>query len=149
MKISQKLKYGFSGIALLICTIGYFSISLSRQISGLRTVELPMEQNLREVEVSIWEMIHAADAFRLTGNEFYEELYHKQIGDVDEFYPKYQTLTNTDEEKKYIEEFNTLWEEAKTIGNKMIGVTREQKAAEQNFFVNVDEADDILDFAIQ
>ncbi len=149
MKISQKLKYGFIGIALLICTIGYFSISLSRQISGLRTVELPMEQNLREVEVSIWEMIHAADAFRLTGNEFYEELYHKQIGDVDEFYPKYQTLTDTDEEKKYIEEFTILWEEAKTIGNKMIGVTREQKAAEQNFFVNVDEADDILDFAIQ
>ena len=149
MRIKQKLIWGFLGIALLIGVVGYFSVTLSKQIFGLRTVELPMEQNLREVEVSIWEAIHAADSFRLTGHEFYEELYNKQIGDVDEFYTKYQALTDTDEEKKYIEEFNTLWEEAKTAGNKIIELTKKQKAAEEEFFINTDEADDVIDFAIQ
>ncbi len=134
MKIGQKLNLGFLGIALLVGIVGFFSITLSRQISKLRTVELPMEQSLREVEVSIWEMIHAADSFRLTGRKFYADLYYKQIGDVDEFYPEYQSLADTDEEKKYIEEFNTLWEEAKTAGSKMIDLTEKQKKAEKAFF---------------
>ncbi len=149
MKISKKLNLGFLGIALLVGIVGYLSINLSKQISGLRTVELPMEQSLREVEVSIWEMIHAADSFRLTGHKLYEDLYNKQIGDVDEFYLKYQSLADTDKEKKYIEEFNTLWEEAITAGNVMIELTKEQKEAQNAFFINVDEADDVLDYAIQ
>ena len=149
MKISIKLNLTFLGIALLIGIVGCFSIFLSRQISGLRTVELPMEQNLGEVEESVWEMIHAADSFRLTGYQLYENIYYEQIDDVEEFFTKYQALTDTDEEKKYIEEFNILWEEAKTAGSMMIELTRKQKAAESYFFINVDEADDVLDFAIQ
>ena len=149
MKIAKKLSLTYLGIALLIGIMGYFSISLSSQISGLRTIELPMEQNLREVEVSIWEMIHAADSYRLTGNKLCEELYNKQIDDVDKFYTVYKTLTDTDEEKKYIEEFNTLWDEAIIAGNKMIALTKKQKIAENTFFINVDEADDVLDYAIQ
>jgi len=104
MKISIKLNLTFLGIALLIGIVGCFSIFLSRQISGLRTVELPMEQNLGEVEESVWEMIHAADSFRLTGYQLYENIYYEQIGEVEEFFTKYQALTDTDEEKKYIEE---------------------------------------------
>ena len=149
MKISIKLNLTFLGIALLIGIVGCFSIFLSRQISGLRTVELPMEQNLGEVEESVWEMIHAADSFRLTGYQLYENIYYEQIDDVEEFFTKYQALTDTDEEKRYIEEFNILWEEAKTAGSMMIELTRKQKAAESYFFINVDEADDVLDFAIQ
>ncbi|MBT6226690.1 MAG: response regulator [Candidatus Scalindua sp.] len=149
MKIRKKLYLSFLGIALFVGVVGYISIFLSIQISGLRSIELPMEQNLREVEVSIWEMIHAADSYRFTGNKSYEELYHIQIGDVEEFLPAYQALTDTDEEKKYIEEFSILWEEAKMAGSKMIELTREQKAAEEKFFINVDEADDVLDYAIQ
>ena len=149
MKIRKKLYLSFLGIALFVGVVGYISIFLSIQISGLRSIELPMEQNLREVEVSIWEMIHAADSYRFTGNKSYEELYHMHIGDVEEFLPAYQALTDTDEEKKYIEEFSILWEEAKMAGSKMIELTREQKAAEEKFFINVDEADDVLDYAIQ
>jgi len=116
MKIRKKLYLSFLGIALFVGVVGYISIFLSIQISGLRSIELPMEQNLREVEVSIWEMIHAADSYRFTGNKSYEELYHMHIGDVEEFLPAYQALTDTDEEKKYIEEFSILWEEQKWPG---------------------------------
>ncbi|MGD9110185.1 MAG: ATP-binding protein [Phycisphaerales bacterium] len=108
-----------------------------------------MEQNLREVEVSIWQTIHAADSFRLSGNQFYRELYNEEITNVEEFLSKYANLTNTKEERQFLEEFWALWEEAKIAGNKMIELTEKQKSAEDLFFVNIDEADDVIDFEIQ
>jgi uncharacterized membrane protein len=66
MKIWQKLVAGLLVIIGLMTLITLFSVSLSGQVWKLRNIELPMEQNLREVEVSIWEAIHAANAFQTT-----------------------------------------------------------------------------------
>jgi len=149
MKIKQKLILSFTGIALLVGIVGYFSLLLSNQVMGLKTTELPMEQALREVEVGIWETNHAADSFRLSGSNFYKELYYKQIEKVEEFLPQYANLTDTEEEKQFLKEFQILWEDAKVSGNKMIELAEKQKSAEDAFFVNVDEADDVIDFEIQ
>lgn len=149
MKITRKLILASLVYTMFIFTIGLFSVFLSKQVFKLRSVELPMEQSLREVEVSIWEMIHAADSFRLTNKEYYEEIYYKKIGDVENFFKKYQSLTDTDEEKKYIEEFSGLWREAKSAGNMLIELSKKRESAGKDFFVNVDEADDVIDFAIQ
>jgi len=149
MKIGNKILLGFSGISLCVLIVGYFNVMHTKQISGLTRIELPMEQNLREVEVSLWETIHAANAFRITGQEYYKELYYKRIGDVNDFFKKYEALTDTDNENMYIEEYNILWREAQFAGNFLVELTEKQKESEKEFFINVDEADDVLDFAIQ
>ena len=53
---------------------------------------------------------------------------------MEEFLPAYQALTDTDEEKKYIEEFNTLWDEAIIAGNKMIELTKKTENSRKYFF---------------
>jgi methyl-accepting chemotaxis protein len=139
----------FGVIALLVAVVGYVGFTVAGQVSGLRNVELPMEQNLREVEVSVWEMIQAANSFRLTGDDIYEKLYNNQIGDVEEFFPKYVDLTDTEEEQEYIDEFNSFWDGAKEAGKVMIEDTKAQKVKELEFFKNIDDADDVIDLKLQ
>ena len=149
MSIKRKILSGFFAIVILISTVGYFCIELSRQIGGLRTVELPMEQNLREVEVSVWEAIHAANAFRITGEKTYEERYKKQMADVDRFFPKYTALIDTEEERGFISEFNVFWEKAKHTGVGMIQLAKELKSQEKIFFESIYAADQILNHELQ
>lgn len=169
MKIKQKLTLGFGIIALLVGAVGSSSILLSTQIGGLRTVELPMVQGLKEVEESIWEMVYAANAFRLTGEGRYETLYHEQIGDMTTFLSKYEAMVAASHghkgvahpddvkakndvairEHAAIAKFNTVWTAAQSAGTEMIALTKRQKECEKRFFEAVDAADDVLDFAIQ
>lgn len=149
MRIGHRLVIGFSVVALLVGVVASLSVSLSGQVWKLRSVELPMEQNLREVEVSVWGAIHAADAFLASADPHYLELYHRQVGDVDRFYPKYLALTDTPEERKFSEEFSLLWGQAKDAGDKMLEQVAGRKEAEDRFFQYVDKADDVIDFKIQ
>jgi CHASE3 domain sensor protein len=147
--LKMKLIMYFGIIALLVAVVGYMGFNAANQVSGLRNTELPMEQNLREVEVSVWEMIQAANSFRLTGEDAYEELYNRQIDDIEEFFPKYADLTDTKEEQEYIDEFNSFWDDAKEDGNVMIEDTKAQKVKELEFFNKIDDADDIIDTKLQ
>jgi CHASE3 domain sensor protein len=139
----------FGIIALLVGVVGYMGFDVANQVSELGNTELPMEQNLREVEVSVWEMIHAANSFRLTGEDSYEGLYNRQVNDVEEFFPKYVELTDTREEQGYISEFNYFWNNAKEDGNAMIESTKKQREKELEFFNKVDDADDVIDTKLQ
>ena len=98
--------------------------------------------------MSIWEAIHAADSFRHTGMAHYEQAYARHIDMVESHYADYRALTDTTEERAYMDEFDMLWNEARTVGYEMIELTKKQKIAEDRFFVNVDEADDVLDFEL-
>ena len=149
MNIRPRLLSGFLLVALLVVAVAYLAVSLSGDIGKLRSVELPMEQNLREVEVSIWEAIHAADAFRATADPYYLELYHRQLGDVDEFFPKYAALLDTPAERQLAEEFEILWAQAKNAGASMLEFVKKEKNAQDKLFIHVDTADDIIDFKIQ
>ena len=149
MKIRTKLIFSFLAVAMLVAIVGWVGISSVNRIKGLRDVEIPIEQNLKGVEVNIWETIHAADAFRLTGDPFYAELYKTQISDVSEFYSKYVELTTSAEEQTFIEEFNKLWEEAKVAGEKMIALTREEQKTEGDLFQYIRKTDDIIHFEIK
>jgi signal transduction histidine kinase/DNA-binding response OmpR family regulator/HPt (histidine-containing phosphotransfer) domain-containing protein len=149
MNIYQKLLTGFIGIALLVVTVAYLAVCLSGDIGKLRNVELPMEQNLREVEVSLWGTFHAADAFRATADPYYSKLYYRQLADVEKFFPQYVALLDTDEEKESAEEFRALWERAKSSGERMLELVKTEKSAEDRFFTHVQAVDDIIDFKIQ
>ncbi|MDP6543952.1 MAG: HAMP domain-containing protein [Phycisphaerae bacterium] len=149
MRIRQKLRAGFFVFALLVVLVASQVIPLSGHVEQLRHVELPMEQNLREVEVSIWEATHAADAFRSTADPYYSELYEEQFGKVNAFFSKYITLIDTAAERRSTEEFGRYWWRANVAGEQMMELVTRQKAAEDELFTLVDEADDIIDFKIQ
>ena len=149
MNIRQRLLAGFMGIALLVVVVAYFAVSLSGDIGKLSSVELPMEQNLREVEISLQEAIHAADAFRATADPYYSELYQRQLGDVGKFFPQYVALLDTADEKKFAEEFALLWEQAKASGGRMLELVKKEKAAKDRFYTHVETADDVIDLKIQ
>ena len=149
MKIYEKLILGFTSIAILVAVVGFFSFMLSDQIWGLRTVELPMEQNLKEIEVGLWQANFAANSYKLSRNSYYKVLFDEQVERVEKYLAEYEALTNTEIEKQYIEEFKTIWSDTKAAANKMTALVDKQKTAEDAMFVNVDEADDVIDFEIQ
>ena len=98
MRISHKLLVSLIVMASLIAVVGYFGIETADQVRGLRDTELPMEQNVCEVEVSLWEAIHAADAYLVTAQPEYKALYKRQVADVDGFFAKYEKLLDTPQE---------------------------------------------------
>lgn len=149
MTIKQKLVWGFIGIGMIVCIVCGFSFLLSEQIWGLRITELPMVKNLRGVEEGIWELIHAANAFKLSGNDLYKELYDESIVETEGCFKRYCSLIDTETERQYVEEFRVLWDTAKQSANRMIELAEIQKATEDKLFVSVDEADDVLDFELQ
>ena len=149
MKIRTKLIFSFLIVAMLVAVVGAVGVNSANRTTGLRNVELPMEQNLREVEVSIWETIHAADAFKRTGDPYYADLYKNQTSKASKFYLKYTELTTSIEEQIIIEEFNRLWEGAKVAGEKMIALTYERRKIEKELFKFIEIADDIIEFEIK
>lgn len=149
MRIWQRVLIGLLAIAGLAMIVTFVSISLSLQIGRLRKVELPMEQNLREVEVSIWEAIHAANAFRSTSDPYYTELYEKQVKHVDEHLSKYLALLDTPTENDLAKEFEFYWAQAKAEGDTLIAIVQRETVAEDEFFSLVDRADYTIDFKIQ
>lgn len=149
MKIKEKLIWSYTGIALLVVIVSVFSFKLSSQIWGLRTIELPMEQHLREVEVGVWTTNHAANSFKLSGNVFYKNLYYTHVQEVEENLAKYSSLVDTNDEIQLLKEFQDNWQTSKIAAERMILLAEQQKTAEDTLFINVDEADDVLDFEIQ
>ncbi len=149
MKVKAKLLAGFGIMACIVAVVAALNFYVAHQVNRLRGVELPMEQNLRRVEVSIWEAIHAADSFRFTADPAYEELYFKQLGDVDGFYLKYLDLISTSEEKQYAEEFNRFWAEGKAAGEKILKFIRQQRKAEETFYAEINFSDEVIDSKIQ
>jgi signal transduction histidine kinase len=87
------------------------------------------ERAVREVEVSIWEAIHAAQQYTgLAPNisradhaqKNFAELMEKQFDDVEEFWPRYTALAHSEEEKKAIAAFEALWGKAVVAGRDVI-----------------------------
>ena len=149
MKIRTKLIFGFLSVAILVAVVGWVGINSVNRIKGLRDVELPMEQNLSEVEVGIWVATHAANAFRLTGDSYYIEMYKEQITDVSNYFFNYTGLTTSTEEQIFIEEFNRFWKDAKVAGEKMIALTTEEQEIEKKLFQYILKSDDIIDYEIK
>ena len=147
--MQQKLLMAFLAVAVLTAVVAYFANNLSRQVGELAATQLPMEQNLREVEVSVWEAIQAANAFRLTGDPTFKDIYQSQVADVEKFFPAYAALTETSEEQASIDEFNTWWNQAMVAGERMIDLSEQLQVQSALFFEGIDGADDVIDFDIQ
>ena len=130
VKISSQLIVAYLAIATLVALVAGVSIKLSGQIWLLRRIELPMEQSLREVEVSAWETIHAADAFAISGDSAYLDLYRRQLADVDRYFASYERLCDAPVEAEFTAEFRKHWSEAKQHGDRLISAAIRQRDQE-------------------
>jgi len=92
---------------------------------------LAKEQAVREVEVSIWEAIHAAQRYASPGpntarpghaQRTFPDLMEKQFDDVKEFWDKYTSLARSPQERKAIAAFEALWAKAKTAGREVVAL---------------------------
>ena len=90
--------------------LGYFAISKERaKLDKILKVELPMEQAVREIEVSIWETANAIFYYMLEPSATSLEEYKKQLKDVEKFMVKYKALVDIEKEKKMVAKFERMW----------------------------------------
>ena len=131
MKISYKLALGFLLVALLICLAGHISFHLSGEVAALRTIVLPMEQNLHEIDVQMWETAHKAESFRLTLHRQSAENFEEHADEVEKALAKFRALAGSaGNGVAMCNEFQTRWREARNLTQRIIRLTESHDAAQ-------------------
>ncbi|HOF18606.1 MAG TPA: ATP-binding protein [Phycisphaerae bacterium] len=149
MRIVTKLVGGFVAIAILTAVTAYVSVSLSDHVWNLRNVELPMEQHLGQLEESGWEALHAVDSYTTSPDPRFVEEYEEEAADVENYFAAYLALTDTKKEKDAATEFYRVWSAAKVGAETVMTLVRKCKQAEDDLFVHVEHADDVIDSRLQ
>ena len=137
---------------------------------------LKKEQAVREVEVSIWEAIHAAQQFTglagdiVRGGQKYvgsfreasnrgasaslvkgdfADLMERQFKDVEEYWGIYKSLPLTNSEINAAREFDTFWARAVKSGREVVANYAETEREFNNLYTTIKNADDIIDSKMQ
>ena len=141
-------------LILLLIGVGFGAFFFGKnrgaeKAKSLLEQELPMEQAIREVEVSIWETSNALFYYMVHPSKTSLEEYKRQLDDVDEFMTKYKNLIETDEEKAIAQKFDNSW---KTVVSKAEALLQARDAfqeTQEKAWDMVHEADDIVDYKLQ
>ena len=145
-------KTGILAALLFVVIIGggvlYLNISKEKiEIGKVLSVEMPMEQSVREVEVSIWETSNAIFYYMSKPSKTALEEYKKQLVDVEEFMAKYNALVNSEEEKKIAAKFEKMWADSVSKAEELIKLRDKLAIVEDQVWDSIHEADDIIDFS--
>ncbi|MCP4650488.1 MAG: hypothetical protein GY853_10470 [PVC group bacterium] len=147
-------KTGFLVGLLFVVIVGgvvaYLNISRKKgEIGKVLAVEMPMEQSVREVEVSIWETSNAIFYYMSKPSKTALEEYKKQIIDVEEFMAKYNNLINTDEEKQMVIKVEKMWADSVSKAEELIKLRDKMTELKETTWDTVHEVDDVIDYKIQ
>lgn len=130
--------------------VGYLNISKEKgEIGKILAIEIPMEQAVREVEVSVWETSNAILYYMAKPSRIALEEYKKQLLDVENFMAKYEALIDTEEEKKAAAKFNKMWADTRSKAENLIKLRDKIAEVEENAWDTISEADDVIDYKIQ
>ena len=141
---------GLLFVVIVVGVVGYLNISKEKgEISKVLTVEMPMEQSIREVEVSIWETANAIFYYMVKPSKIALEEYKKQVKDVEKFMVKYKKLIDTDEEKQMVINVDKMWSDSVFKAEELIKLRDKITGAEEAAWDAVHEVDDIIDYKIQ
>ncbi|MCP4374657.1 MAG: response regulator [bacterium] len=119
---------------------------------------LAKEQAIREVEVSIWEAIHAVEQYTgLTRNiersghaqKTFSELMEKQFEEVKEFWAKYKDLAVAESESDAIREFESEWSMAMSTGRQFVLVHDQIEQQFSALYQQLNEADNVIGTKMQ
>jgi hypothetical protein len=108
-----------------------------------------MQQSLGQVEVSLWESIHAGDAYLASGSSHYAERYRARASNVEAEFRDYLELIETPQERRFAGEFTAEWTAARRAGDSLVDLVSMRNKLEAELFTAVDQLDDIIDFDIQ
>ncbi|MCQ9206713.1 MAG: MCP four helix bundle domain-containing protein [Omnitrophica bacterium] len=130
--------------------LGYLGIVREKsELGGILDVEMPMEQSVREIEVSMWETTNAIFYYMLEPSAISLEEYKKQLKDIEEFVVKYKALINTEKEKKILEKFEKKWADSVSKAEELIRLRDKMEELHEKAWDMVGDADDIIDYKIQ
>ena len=152
--IADKIKFSLAIFCLLLIG-GVLLFSLTRKSKGTAIAEdllgkdLPMEQAIREVEVSIWEVSTAILDYGIDPTLKSLNEYKKKIKDVVQFMTKYKTLEDSDDAKKLTEKFDTAWTNIIGVAENFIETRTKMEELQKEAWDIVHIADDIIDYKIQ
>ena len=112
-------------------------------------VELPMEQAVREVEVSVWETANAIFYYMVEPSAISLEEYKKQLKDVENFMAKYNALVDIEQEKQIVAKFQNMWTDSVTKAEELIKLRDKMKELHEKTWNAVHDADDVIDYKVQ
>ena len=130
--------------------LGYSAINKYKtDVSRIVNVELPIEQSVREVEVSVWETANSIFYYMVEPSAVCLEEYKKQLKDVDNFMAKYAALVDTEQEKQVIAKFHNMWNDSVAKAEELIQLRDKMKELQEKAWDAVHETDDVIDYKIQ
>jgi CHASE3 domain sensor protein len=131
-------------------TVGYSTINKDKtSVRAIVDVELPMEQAVREVEVSVWETANSIFYYMVEPSAISLEEYKKQLKDVENFMAKYNALVDTEQEKQMAAKFQNMWTDSVTKAEELIQLRDKLKELHEKACEAVHEADDVIDYKVQ
>lgn len=142
-----------AALAVVIIAGGVFGfLSANKYRTTVITIidtELPMEQAVRETEVSVWETANSIFYYMIKPSAVSLEEYKKQLRDVENFMTKYADLVETNREKMAIEKFLNLWNVSVTKAEELIELRDKMKALHEQTWDVTQEADDVMNYKIK
>ena len=136
----------------LLAILAYLSFEfrgLSNTIAAIEHEEARKEVDIREIEVSLWELVHAADSYRTSGDPRYKSLYAKQYRELGEFAESYRRLPLSDVEIGYHQHLSSQLSAINESGERLLSLTEALNRDLDRAYTAIDTADDIIDFQIQ
>jgi len=141
---------GLLVVVIVAGAVGYLNLSNEKiEIGKVLSVEMPMEQSIREVEVSIWETSNAIFYYMSKPSKTALEEYKKQLVDVEEFMAKYNVLVNSEEEKQIAAKFEKMWADSVSKAEELIKLRDKLAIVEDQAWDSIHETDNVINYKIK
>ncbi|MCP3682223.1 MAG: hypothetical protein GY861_05975 [bacterium] len=150
--VRAKYKIISAVLLVILIAVGLRGFAISKEIDTakiLLDVELPMEQVVREVEVSIWETANSIFYYMIEPSAISLEEYTKQLKDVENFMAKYDALIDTEQEKQMVAKFQNMWTDSVTKAEELIILRDKMKKLQEKIWDAIHETDDVIDYKVQ
>ena len=130
--------------------LGYLAMSKEEaKRYEMLTLELKMEQAVREVEVSIWEAANSVFYYMVQPSAVAVEEYKKQLKDVEEFMSAYKKLISSEQQKSKVAKFEKMWADLVLKAEELIALRDKLTELKEEIIDSVHDTDDVIDYKIQ
>ncbi len=121
----------------------------NQEIIKVLNIDMPMEQAIREVEVSIWKTSNALFYYMTDPSHTSLVEYTKQLEDVEEFMNKYETLVDTEQDKNTVKKFMNIWTDVTSKAEELIKLRDLMTDLQEKAWDEINDVDGVIDYKIQ
>jgi len=137
-------------VAIIAITVQSLAVNKGTDVGRkLLNVELPMEQAVREVEVSVWETSNALFYYMLEPSAISLEEYKKQLKDVANYMAKYKALADSEQEKQTVDKFMNIWTDSVAKAEELYKLRNKMTELNEKAWDAVSDADNVINYKIQ